>query len=330
MECRICNNKIIKDVIVVKEMMFGTGKSYPYLLCSVCGCLQIEQVEENNENLYPASYYSFNTYNVSNIVKNVKQFMVRCSVAKALGQSSIINSLFSVNNRSAGARSLKGKISYDSAILDMGCGDGGLIDALDWCGYRNLTGIDPFLNKDVEKGNYKLLKTSIENLEGEEIFDVIMLHHSFEHVANPFEVIRHIKRLLKKDGLCIIRIPVSDSYAFDLYKENWVQLDAPRHIFLHTNKSMKVVTERNDLQVVEIVNDSLEFQFIGSEQYKNGISLSASQSYYLPPYKKLFFNKKHPFSKPEITNYKKKATSLNLEGKGDQRVYYIKHAQSQT
>lgn len=189
-----------------------------------------------------------------------------------------------------------------------------------------MKGIDPYLNSDVISSNYQLLKKSIEELEGNEIFDVIMLHHSFEHVENPYEVISHIKRLLKKDGLCIIRIPVSDSYAFDFYKENWVQLDAPRHVFLHTNRSMEILTSKYNLSVESIVDDSLEFQFIGSEQYKKGIGLNDPGSYYVAPYKKLFFNKKHLFSTSDIEEFKKHAIVLNQEGKGDQRIYYIRNS----
>ncbi len=325
MKCRICTNEISENTLQIKEMMFGTGRFYSYSKCSLCGCVQIEQPEKNMENMYPSSYYSFNTYNISSITKKIKRFVVRCSVANALGYNSINNFLFSQKNRDGGAHALKDKISKTSKILDVGCGDGSLIDALNWCGHRNLTGIDPFMNDSISVGNYQLIKKNIEELDGNEIFDIIMLHHSFEHVDNPFEVIKNIKRLLKKDGLCIIRIPVSDSYAFDLYKENWVQLDAPRHVFLHTNKSMEILTSKYNLTIESIVNDSMEFQFIGSEQYKKGIGLNDARSYYLPPYKKLFFNKKHLFSKSNIQQFKQHANVLNKEGKGDQRIYYIRN-----
>lgn len=323
MECRICSSIINESPLLVKEMMFGTGLTYPYFKCPSCGCLQIEHPETNTENLYPASYYSFNTYNITSLTIKIKRMVVRYSVARELGHHYFFNFLFAKKDRDGGAHALKGRLSKTSKILDVGCGDGSLIDALDWCGYKNLTGIDPFLKQDISQPHYQLLKKSIDELEGSEVYDIIMLHHSFEHVENPLEVMHHIKRLLKKDGLCIIRIPVSDSYVFEKYRENWVQLDAPRHIFLHTNKSMELLASRNDLRIESIVDDSIEFQFLGSEQYKNGISLSDSRSYFVSPHKKFFFNKKHLFSPGDIKNFKAQATRLNKEGKGDQRIYYI-------
>jgi SAM-dependent methyltransferase len=326
MECAICLDKINNDPLQVKEMMFGTGKFYTYFKCKQCGCVQIEKPEKSIENLYPRNYYSFNTYNISGIIKKIKRLIVRNSVASALGYKSFFNFLFAVQTRDGGAHALKGRAHLNSKILDVGCGDGSLIDGLAWCGFKDLTGIDPFLHSDVIQSNYQLLKKSVEELAGHEIFDIIMLHHSFEHVENPSAVISHIKRLLKKDGLCIIRIPVADSYAFDFYKEHWVQLDAPRHVFLHTNKSMDMLALKNNLRLESIVDDSMEFQFIGSEQYKKGIGLTDSRSYYVSPHKKFFFNKKHLFSKTDIEKFKKQATVLNQEGRGDQRIYYIKHS----
>lgn len=325
MNCRICDSKINEKPLQVKEMMFGTGKLYSYLQCPSCGCLQIEQPEINAENMYPSDYYSFNTYNISNIIKTVKRLVVRCSVASALGHKSLLNLSFAKKGRAGGANALKGRISKNMTILDVGCGDGSLIDALNWSGYKSLMGLDPYLKENLIKNGFKLLKKGIDELKGDKIFDVIMLHHSFEHVENPSEVLLHIKRLLKKDGLCIIRIPVSDSYAFDLYKENWVQLDAPRHFFLHTNKSMDILTSRNKLKIESIVDDSSEFQFIGSEQYKEGIALRDPRSYFISFYKKFIFNKKHLFSTGDIKRFKTQADNLNKEGKGDQRVYYIRH-----
>lgn len=328
MVCRICLNVVIENALNVKEMMFGTGKLYPYYKCSFCGCMQIEEPENNPENLYPSSYYSFNTYKTPGIIEKIKRMVVRYSVAESLGYKSILNYLFAKKQRDCGGHALKGRCAKNAVLLDVGCGDGSLIDALNWCGFTNLTGIDPYLNSDVIKTNYQLLKKGIEAFEGEEIFDVIMLHHSFEHVENPLEILKNVKRLLKKDGFCMIRIPVSDSYAFDFYKENWIQLDAPRHVFLHTNKSMEIATQKSNLKIVSIVNDSMEFQFVGSEQYKNGIPLNDPRSYYISPLKKLFFNKKHIFSAEDIDKFKRESDTLNAEGKGDQRIYYIQHADS--
>src|SRR5256885_2327700 len=69
-------------------------------------------------------------------------------------------------------------------------------------------------------------------------WNMVMFNHSFEHLPEPVQVLRRVARLLSPDGVCVIRIPVAGSYAWRRYREDWVQLDAPRHLFLHTTASL--------------------------------------------------------------------------------------------
>jgi 2-polyprenyl-3-methyl-5-hydroxy-6-metoxy-1,4-benzoquinol methylase len=72
-----------------------------------------------------------------------------------------------------------------------------------------------------------------------------MLHHSFEHMDNPCGVLKQIDKLLNPDGELLIRIPVSDSFAWRKYGVDWFQLDAPRHFFLHTTKSIALLAKNS-------------------------------------------------------------------------------------
>ncbi|HPO68526.1 MAG TPA: methyltransferase domain-containing protein [Candidatus Pacearchaeota archaeon] len=143
-----------------------------------------------------------------------------------------------------------------------------------------------------------------------------MFHHSFEHISNPLETLYFSNKLLSDNGVCLIRIPVVDSWAWENYGVNWVQIDAPRHFFLHSPKSMEILSKKAGFKIKEIVYDSTEFQFWGSEQNKNNISRSSNNSYNLNPSKSIF-------SKKDIKIFKKKSKKLNLEKRGDQAVFYL-------
>src|SRR5690606_8452268 len=132
-------------------------------------------------------------------------------------------------------------------------------------GCKNLTGIDPYLKADIITPNVKIYKKHIEELTGK--WDFIMLNHSFEHMENPMVILSKIHDILNEGGICMIRIPVSSSDAWEQYKENWVQLDAPRHIFLHSRKSMELLSKNVGLEIFNVFYDSGAFQFWGSEQY---------------------------------------------------------------
>ncbi len=102
-------------------------------------------------------------------------------------------------------------------------------------GFRDLTGFDPYIENDIFYENgVSVYRKDI--LESNNKYDFIMLHDSYEHMSEPVKVLEDLSRILNSNRYLLIRIPVIDSYAWKKYRENWVSLDAPRHLFLHTEK----------------------------------------------------------------------------------------------
>jgi predicted SAM-dependent methyltransferase len=95
-----------------------------------------------------------------------------------------------------------------------------------------------------------------------------MLHHVFEHMDNPLAVLKRLRELLKPSGTLLIRIPVSDSYAWRKYGVNWFQLDAPRHFYLHTTRSIAYLAKQSGWALQAIIYDSMACQFYSSEGYR--------------------------------------------------------------
>src|SRR5690606_30281969 len=148
----------------------------------------------------------------------------------------------------------------------------------------------------------RVLKKSVFEIEG--VFDFIMLHHSFEHMENPREVLGRLHELLADDGTLLIRVPVAGSYAWRTYGVNWVQLDAPRHLFLHTPQSMRLLAAQAGFAVEEVTYGSIDSQFWGSEQNLRGIPLWSPQSCSTHPGASIFTEKR-------IEAYVRHAAELN-------------------
>lgn len=147
-------------------------------------------------------------------------------------------------------------------------------------------------------------------------YDFILFNHSFEHIQEQFESLSKISMILSKSGTCLIRIPIKNEYIWNYYGVNWVQIDAPRHFFLHTPHSFDLLVEKAGLVIKEVVYDSTEFQFWGSKQYKHNIPLLADNSYSKNPNKSIF-------TKKMIKEFKKKAKGLNMRKQGDQAAFFI-------
>jgi hypothetical protein len=141
-----------------------------------------------------------------------------------------------------------------------------------------------------------------------------MFHHSFEHLQDPLEVLKSAAGLLARGGTIVVRIPIVTSYAWEKYGIAWVQLDAPRHFFLHSPESMSRLARAVGLRVVRVVYDSTEFQFFGSELYlRDGSWLSGGSS--TPD--------SSAFAPDEIENFRRLAVELNASERGEQAAFYL-------
>jgi cyclopropane fatty-acyl-phospholipid synthase-like methyltransferase len=162
----------------------------------------------------------------------------------------------------------------------------------------------------------KVLKKDIHEIEGK--WDFIIVNHVLEHIADQFQFFREIHNKLNKDGICLVRIPTSSCYSWEHYKEHWIQLDPPRHFYLHSLESIEKLVRASNLKIKKIIFDSTEFQFVGSEQAKMGIALEDNRSYIKNKTTDLF-------SSAQINDFKKRAVELNSQKKGDQIAVVITH-----
>lgn len=314
MICKVCGNSENNKTVRVKEMMFGFRDKFTYFECSKCGCLQIAEIPKNMEKYYPSNYYSFKKGESNN---SIKQILKRKRDEYALLKKGLIGkTLYMKYPNLLFDRIGKIGVNYDSRILDVGCGAGNLLYSLNEIGFEDLMGVDPYMDGDVITDDVKILKKTIHELPDDQKFDLITSNHSFEHISDQLETLLKISKILSEKGFCLIRIPVKTKYIWNRYGVNWVQIDAPRHFFLHTLKSFELLVEKSGLIIQDVIFDSTEFQFWGSEQYKRDIPLKAEDSYSVNP-------KKNIFTEKQIREFRKMAKELNKNKQGDQAGFYL-------
>ena len=314
MICKICNNSENNEEFRIREMMFGFRDEFTYFECSKCGCIQISDVPKNMEKYYPSNYYSFKKGESKNFIK---QTLKRKRDGYALFKKGLIGKVLYIKypNLLFDMISKMG-VNYNSRILDVGCGAGDLLYSLNDIGFKDLMGLDPYMDRDVITDDVKILKKTIPELPDDQRFDLIISNHSFEHIPDQLETLFKISKILSEKGFCLIRIPVKTEYIWNRYGVNWVQMDAPRHFFLHSLKSFELLVEKSGLIIQDVIFDSTEFQFWGSEQYKRDIPLKAEDSYSVNPKKSIFTEK-------QIREFKKMAKDLNMNKQGDQAAFYL-------
>lgn len=307
--CRICNSSKNTEYIV-REMMLGLRDKFRYGYCHDCNTLQITEIPENIKKYYgkEKKYYSHSEDKFRSII--LDNILTKPSFYKN-GIFKILNYFFLVDRRVYSI----GKINLpkDSRILDVGAGTGYLLNNLKKLGYSNLRGIDPFIEQDIEK-SVKIKKINIQQLESNEVFDLIMFHHSLEHIVDPVETMIAAKKHLSKDGIILVRIPII-SHAFEKYGEYWFQIDAPRHFFIPSIKSMKIIFDKAGLVLREFYSDSTESQFVWSERYQRDIAQANIKNKYFDIFIQKFFS----FN---VMKFRNQARKLNSEECGDMFCFY--------
>lgn len=272
--CAICFSKNMGPVFDSREMMFGLSGNFFYSECLSCGCVQLMNAPDDLSLYYPVDYYSYSSVGRLKSPSTLKRLKSKAWLGEKFFGSKILSCLkrpgyfYWLENLG---------LKLDSKVLDVGCGSGSLLARMSGSGFSDLTGIDPYINATLYPAPGCVVnKCGLSDFCGS--YDLIMLNHSLEHMPDQDAAFSDLNRLISDSGSILIRIPISGGYAFRKYKNNWVNLDPPRHYFLHTVYSISLLAKRHGFSVSKVFFDSTAQQIIGSELAMRGIPMSLASS----------------------------------------------------
>lgn len=310
MICPICNNDKNNSKFIIKEMQQGLREEFEYIECSNCGCLFIKNIPENIDKYYDTNYspHKHKSTLKDNILDKIfAMYLTNNKLIKLIqGENVTITTKF-WNNLIT-----KGVMNKNSSILDVGCGDGKFLSTLKKGGFKNLTGIDLFINEENMKKDVKIIQSSLEDFHPGIKYDVIISNHAFEHMDNQLENLKCFEKLVNEKGIIVIRIPVKTTPVWKKYGVNWYQIDAPRHFFLHTVKSFKILCNKTNLVIDDIIFDSFEDVFLSCEKYSKNISRRDKE-----------WNT-YKFDEKTIIQLKNEVKYLNKNNEADQAIFVLK------
>ena len=264
--CKACSQKISSSIFHVSDFYDGGNKEYAYGLCNLCGSISLtEDVDDNS--LYHENYYSIKSSNISKFARIINYFKLKLKYILLKKENKLIlsHNIFLSEFLKYADDKQNGK------YLDVGCGVGEFLKTLSIFGYKDLTGIDPYLPNDFNSPpGIKITKGSID-VECQ-VYDGIIVHHVLEHVADPTSFMQSVRSSLSDDGLVFLSLPVK-GVIFEQYREFAYTLQAPHHKFLINRRHLKNLLNSIGFKVIseKVDNFSTRPWLIMSELWKNGI-----------------------------------------------------------
>jgi SAM-dependent methyltransferase len=268
MQCPVCNTPSTNFFISTNALMHtANNEVFNFNICNSC-----ETVFLTN----PVSLQDLDNYYTENYLpyKGAKAWGKYSSfVERSQKQLDLRRVKFLKNNCNHPQRPLH--------VLDVGCGDPSFLAAAKAALDCQCTGID-FSDKGWQGKNYiglNLSKTSIEDFQTSELFDVITLWHYLEHDYQPKKTIEQLYHYLKPGGRIIIEVPNYKSITAKLQKSKWQGWHSPRHISLFSEKSFEMLFQEPKWKIIKHLKygtlDAFTLWWLGKME-KKGINWSAN------------------------------------------------------
>jgi len=247
-KCDLCESTILEFVDVVHDYNKGFKGNFNLYKCKNCDLIFLNPQPTVEESLkyYTSDYYQ-RTDEGTGIQKIVKNFTF--FLQKFHTKNPNIFKFFPFLSQYV--RGIK--IIPDGKYLDAGCGNGTFLYAMKRINpSEEYYGVEPgnFDEEDIKAHGLNVIRGTLEDAHyPDNYFDVITLNHVFEHVPDPSETMKELKRILKPGGILIIAVPNHNSFAYKIFGKFFWQLDVPRHLFHYSDKILKIYASKLNLKV---------------------------------------------------------------------------------
>lgn len=126
-------------------------------------------------------------------------------------------------------------LDRDAAFLDIGCGRGDWLAAIEKRGFRvfGLEADGRAVDQARRRFGLKLRRGDVDSWHPEpESFDAIAFFHLLEHLPLPHDFLQKCRTALRPDGRLLLRVPNLSSLQYALLGGRWKGLEMPRHLVM--------------------------------------------------------------------------------------------------
>lgn len=163
-------------------------------------------------------------------------------------------------------------------LLDVGCSQGHFLDLAHRSGFATI-GLEPNEKTAQFARDYYGLSVINGVLPQDNFcpnqFDLITMFHVIEHMPSPSRALKHVHRILRRDGFLFLETPTIDTVWFRLLGKRWRQL-IPDHYYFFTHRTIQALLEKEGFKVLEVSTIgkrmSLNFFLTRLRRYNHGLT----------------------------------------------------------
>lgn len=247
-KCDLCGLDEAESLLTGKDRLLGGEEEFGVVRCRNCGLIYTNPrpTQEEISRYYPSQYSAF-AFSQGGLVALLRRTLLERE-----------------------ARSMRNLIGEGGRVLEVGCGTGEYLAALQQMRGWSVMGLEPSLyaaQVAKEQGLEVITGTLEEAGLANEAFDLVILRHVVEHLPSPSHTLGEVRRLLADDGLCFLTLPDIGSWEAKLMGRFWYDLDLPRHLYHFTKKTLFNLLAKHRFRVRRIGHSYTPNIWIGGLRY---------------------------------------------------------------
>ena len=204
LHCFVCSKSNLKKISINHKLSkFSTD--FILIECHSCGHVSIDN-KPSDEQLN--NYYKNEFWNEKKIDINFNQNWHEILTSSTASRERLLRSKKQFEYINS-----KLKLDKEIKIIDIGSGFAPILYNFSNAHYLNLYALefDSNICKYLEKQNIKSINASIDELsKTSEVFDLIIISHTLEHIADPNKFLEKIKKISRKNTILFIEVPYKD------------------------------------------------------------------------------------------------------------------------
>lgn len=153
----------------------------------------------------------------------------------------------------------------EGEFLDIGTNSGFFLRLARGQGWK-LTGIEPsppLAELASECWGLNIINKFLENADLQTgYYDVVTMTDVFEHIVNPKEVLLEVKRIMKNDGIALIKVPNAKFNEFKFFvrskllgKQDCDDFDSYEHVCHYTDTTLKNMLTHCGFKILKLIVD---------------------------------------------------------------------------